>query len=551
MISDEAYKALVDVLGEEHVSKDPAVMFAYSRTFSTNDLNPPQCVVQPAEVSEIQLIYRLANEYDFKVIPTGTHLMMCCEPMTDNLDFVTIDPKRMDYFEIDEENMVATIGPYVTFFRLQAEAMKRGLTCYIPSGGSQTSVLSNLVYQGWNMQAYRLGAGSRNMLAMEWVTPTGEIMRTGSAAFANDNFFWGEGPGIDLRGMVKGSYGGFGGLGMCTKIGMKLVPWIGPEKFPCEGITPDKRSRFPEDKFRFFTIDFSTKKDVIEAMYEIGHAEIAARLIHMGNGWIPVESMTTREDFFEWWESDEYKKDTNNTLMVVLEAHASPKQLDYEEEVLREIVEEYSGRFIYGKIQECFESIVAPDLFYRPSLIMRGFRAGGSFMSVKLGLDSLDHAALLHKNGTKFNSKLMAKKAPPFLDDNGQTAYINPYDFSHMAHLEMPVIFEASFDAISEGAALIPKNIIEDVWHKCYPGGFLFGPLSNMMGPFMGKFHKYIGETKAMLDPNNVSNPPWPILPSGSAKLAYKNVQLYAKMGMSQLRTVKAGKKQRMLNERK
>jgi len=530
---DEPYRALCELLGEDHVTRDETIGLAYSRCFTSLKMMPPQCLVLPAEREEIQQIYRLANRYDFKVIPTGTHLMSCCEPASSKYNYVTIDPKRMDGLWIDEDNMVAVIEPYVTFFRLQMEAMKRGLTCYIPSGGCQTSVLTNLVYQGFNMQSYRFGAGSRSMLAMEWVMPSGEILRTGSAATLDDDFFWGEGPGPDLRGMIKGTYGFFGGIGMCTRIGIKLFPWIGPEKFPCEGTSPDVRSKLPKDRFRVFAVDFQTLDQCIDAMYEIGHAEIAARCINVRGGWIPVESSLCREEFWEMWSSESYKGEVHNLVVVVLEATTSPKQLDYEEAVLRDIADEKNGRFLDGKLLEYTTEILTPDLLYRPHLLFRGFRAGGNFVSCKLGLDSLDHSALLLRNGTKLTSWFIRKKQPPFLDDQGESGYINPYDFGHMGHYELPVLYEASFEAVKEALKLVPLQVLEDIRSRTYPGGFLFSFLIDFMGPLMGKFHKIIRAVKEEFDPNNVSNPPWPLPIWGRGlKNQLKKYMSYLKMAV-------------------
>jgi len=45
--------------------------------------------------------------------------------------------------------------------------------------------------------------GYRNILSMEWVLPTGEILRTGSRSYSGCSPFWGEGPGPDLRSKSK------------------------------------------------------------------------------------------------------------------------------------------------------------------------------------------------------------------------------------------------------------------------------------------------------------------------------------------------------------
>ena len=508
---DEPYKALCDILGEEYVTRDEAITMAYSRCFISIDMIPPKCIVRPAEVSEIQQIYRLANHYNFKVIPTGTNFVSTAQPATKEYDYVTIDPKRMDGLWIDEQNMMAVVEPYVTAGRLQMEAMKRGLTCYIASAGAQISVLTNLIYNGFHMQSYRLGSGSRSMLAMEWVLPNGEIVHTGSAAVLDDDFFWGEGPVSDLRGMFKGSYGYFGGMGMCVKIGIKLFPYPGPKKFPCEGTSPDFRVNFPEDRFRTFLIDFDTMDDCVNSIYEVGHAEIAARNVHMANSWIPMIKSLCREEYFELRDSEEYKRQAHNLQVVVLEAITSPKQLDYEESVLKDIIKENKGRFITGPLLDYTASMVSPCLLYRPALLYRGFRVGGSFTCIKMPLDSVDHAALVTKNAKKLNARLLKNRQPPIFDDGGGSNYISPYDFGHCAHMELPVLYEKSFDVTKTGARIMAAQAVEDLYSGTHPGGYLFSFMPDLMGPLMGKFHTHIRKIKEAFDPNLIANPPWPV----------------------------------------
>jgi hypothetical protein len=520
---DEPYNALCALLGAEHVTRDEAVTMAYSRCFISIDMVPPKCIVMPAKVSEIQEIYRLANLHNFKVIPTGTNLVSTAQPASKEFDYVTIDPKRMNGLWIDETNMMATVEPYVTFGRLQMEAMKRGLTCYIATGGAQISVLTNLIYNGFNMQSYRLGSGSRSMLAMEWVLPSGDIVRTGSAAVREDDFFWGEGPVSDLRGMFKGSYGYFGGMGMCVKIGIKLFPYPGPEKFPCEGTSPDLRVKFPEDRFRTFLIDFDTMDECVNSIYAVGHAEIGARNVHMATSWIPMIKSLCREDYFELWGSEDYRRQVHNLQVVVLEAITSPEQLDYEEAVLRDIVKENKGRFITGPLLEYTATMVAPCLLYRPNLLYRGFRVGGSFTCIKMPLDSVDHAALVTQNAKILNRRLYKNKQPPIFDDGGGSNYISPYDFGHCAHMELPVLYEKSFAVTKLGARIMAFQQVADLFSGTHPGGYLFSFLPDLMGPLMGKFHNHIRQIKAAFDPNLIANPPWPVHVYGPGLAGLRN----------------------------
>ena len=105
-LTDIAYKALSNVLGPEYISRDPGVMTAYSggQIGYKSIHRSPDCVVLPQNTEEVQAIYRLANRYEFCVIPTGTNLFPTCVPSDEG--YVIIDPKRMNkIIEIDEKNM--------------------------------------------------------------------------------------------------------------------------------------------------------------------------------------------------------------------------------------------------------------------------------------------------------------------------------------------------------------------------------------------------------------------------------------------------------------
>jgi hypothetical protein len=510
-LSENALKALTEVLGEEYISTDPAVTRAYSKNFTSIGIRPPTCVALPGKVEEIQEIYRLANRFDFKVIPTGTHMFLACEPQIGIYDYLTIDPKRMDGIWIDEENMYAVAEPYATFGRLQVEAMKRGLTCYIPSGGAQISIVANLTFQGNHMAAHRLGVGSRSMLAMEWVLPNGEIMNIGSSSYPGGEYFWGEGPGADLRGMIKGLWGFCGGLGMCTKAGIKLFPWPGPEKLPAGGDPPDKRIFLPEDKFKSYAIGFPTMDSMIDAMYEIGRSEIATVSLHLQKGWYAADTSLSQEHYFSMWESEAYQKSLENMLVVMLTAYTSKKQLEYEDEVLRTIVDENGGRYLPDEIQEGVAQVVIPDLTIRPNVIFRGFRIAGAFFDIKGVVDSLDHSALCHKTTLPLLKRFMKDKTPPFVDDEGGHHYICSSDFAHMGWVEMPFLFEPDVDYknVKIGMRLPIMGLFHDVWHRTHTA-FLLNVAADIIGPFMGGFHKISRKVKTSFDPDNVANPPFP-----------------------------------------
>jgi len=111
------YDEMVNIIGTDYVSDDPAVMQAYSRDFyavsTLRRRNLPEFIALPGSAEDVQQIMRLANRYKFpySVIGSGFLFVLfgAIKPY-----WCIIDTKRMKRLEIDEKNMYAIIEPYVT-----------------------------------------------------------------------------------------------------------------------------------------------------------------------------------------------------------------------------------------------------------------------------------------------------------------------------------------------------------------------------------------------------------------------------------------------------
>ncbi len=214
-LSDAAYRALEDIVGAENVSRDAAVLDTYAFQYLAELIRPEHshfmprhaAVALPASTEEVQAIVRLANKYGFKVKPTGTGWYMFNAAVKDDDPTVQLDLRRMNAIvEIDEQNMYAVVEPYVIHAQLQAEALKRGLNINIPGVGCSSSIVASAcAYAGQGPFSYFLGGNAENVLGMEWVTPEGEIVRTGSLG-SGDGWFCSEGPGPSVRGICRGRH---------------------------------------------------------------------------------------------------------------------------------------------------------------------------------------------------------------------------------------------------------------------------------------------------------------------------------------------------------
>jgi len=261
-LTREAYRALEDIVGPENVSEDPAVLDAYAFEVLADVVRPdfshymprPVAVVMPASTEEVQALVRLCNRLKVKVKPLSTGWYHWAAPLRDDEPTLQIDLRRMDrILEIDEKNMLAVVEPYVVAAQLQAELLKRGLNMNVTGAGASCSILASAcAYAGQGPSAYYMGGNAENLLALEWVTPAGEVVRTGSLG-SGDGWFCGDGPGPSVRGICRGTLGSRGGLGVYTKCAVKLHHWAGPTELSVRGTIPAYRLPVP-DNFRVYTL---------------------------------------------------------------------------------------------------------------------------------------------------------------------------------------------------------------------------------------------------------------------------------------------------------
>ena len=260
-LSDEAYWALEDIVGKRNVSRDPAVLDGYAMQMLA-ELVRPNCshympraaaVVMPASTEEVQKVVRLANKYTFGIKPHGTGWYHWASAMYEDRDTVQLDLRRMNKIEIDEKNGIAIVEPYVIGAQLHAEAIKRGWSCNIIGAGASCSVVAGAcAYSGIGAGTIWMGGNAENVLGMEWVTPGGDIVRNGSLG-SDDGWFCGEGPGPSVRGIMRGTLGCRGGLGVYTRCAVRLVHWPGSTDWPVYGTVPAYRLPLDET-FRAYTV---------------------------------------------------------------------------------------------------------------------------------------------------------------------------------------------------------------------------------------------------------------------------------------------------------
>ncbi|MFW9864602.1 MAG: FAD-binding oxidoreductase [Candidatus Thorarchaeota archaeon] len=214
---NEAYHALREFVGNENISIDPAILWAYSKDSSIQKPKLPDMVIRPNSTQEVSSIIKYANENKIPIIPSGGRSSLCGAGYSLKGGGIIIDLTRMTDILIYDDELNVEVEAGCTFSKLAFELKQKNLTIGPPGPFSAFAAtlgggLAVNTYSIYGSNLY--GLPSEKLLSLEVVLPTGQIINTGSAANPKSKPIFRYCNGPDFGGLFLGAHGT---LGIITK----------------------------------------------------------------------------------------------------------------------------------------------------------------------------------------------------------------------------------------------------------------------------------------------------------------------------------------------
>ncbi len=214
MLTEDILTRLERIVGVENVSTAPERIAEYSQD-ALKQIFCAEVIVSPRTAEEIAAIMKLANERRIAVTVRGGGVGYTggAVPLRGGIVLAT---DRMDrILEISGPDLVAIVEPGVTNYRLQEAVEAVGLFYPPdPSSWKESYIGGNIALNAGGPRCVKYGNTKQFVLGLDFVTPTGEIIRAGTRTPKNST-------GFHLESLLIGSEGM---LGIITRCILRLLP---------------------------------------------------------------------------------------------------------------------------------------------------------------------------------------------------------------------------------------------------------------------------------------------------------------------------------------
>ena len=203
-------KKIKDEFGQQF-SSSKSILEQHTHTMTIHDSELPDGVVFAETKEDVQKVVKICSEYKCPIIPFGVgssfegHI---------NAPYggISIDMNNMNkILKVYQEDLLVVVQPGVTREQLNTHLRDTGLFFPIDPGAN-ASIGGMTATRASGTNAVRYGTMKDNVIALEVVTPDGQIIKTANKARKSS-------AGYDLTRLMVGSEGT---LGITTEITLKL-----------------------------------------------------------------------------------------------------------------------------------------------------------------------------------------------------------------------------------------------------------------------------------------------------------------------------------------
>ncbi len=210
---DEIIAALRSIVPGEGVIEGEREMRPFESDGLTAYRQLPLVVVLPSTTAQVAAVLRYCHDNNIKVVPrgAGTSLSGGALPLGDGVLLGMSKFSRIR--EIDFDNRIVVAEPGVTNLGISNAVAHRGFY-YAPDPSSQIActIGGNIAENSGGVHCLKYGMTTNNVLGLEMVLMTGEILRLGGRHLDSG--------GYDLLGIMTGSEGL---LGVVTEITVRIL----------------------------------------------------------------------------------------------------------------------------------------------------------------------------------------------------------------------------------------------------------------------------------------------------------------------------------------
>jgi glycolate oxidase len=392
--------------------------------------------------------------------------------------------------EINEKNMYAVVEPYVISAQLQAELMKKGLHFNLKGAGTNCSAM----LRGHGHLDQTTSGDDRNHLAIEWVTPEGDIVQSGSLG-SSDEWFSGDGPGPSIRSILTSAVPPGTTPGVFTKAATKIYHWSGPAKFPTQGMSPKYTLSEIPPNFMARYYSFPSVEKMWQAEIKIGESEIAFELMGFNAAMVACNITTCNEEEEEVFAR--LSKEVQGPGFFIIIAGDSEADFEYKKKVLQHIVSEADGKSLKSVEDPETEGILLCQCIRVSASIRETFRAGGAFKSIPI-MGQRDLTIRWAIGAGKGKEPLIDKG---LIVDDGGAFFGWGVEQGHLGKTEIFCKYDPLNDEAAQAVEKWQKDQSDRAFKERY---FAMGP-TDEIGPGVSNYHIWWNKITEALDPNDVA----------------------------------------------